>query len=80
MKNSTFFVIICWSILWSLITINYFSTVKLGLNDIVNFLVQHGFEILIVLYGITGIVVNYALIKEEFKLRNKYKPGKIISE
>jgi len=54
--------------------------VKLGLSDIVNFLIQHGFEILIVLYGITGIVVNYALIREEFRLKNKYRPSKIISE
>ena len=80
MKNSTFLVIVCWSVLWSLITMNYFSTVKLGLSDIVNFLIQHGFEILIVLYGITGIVVNYALIREEFRLKNKYRPSKIISE
>ena len=76
MKNGTFFVIVCWSILWTLITMNYFSSTKLGLNNVVGFVVQHGFEILVILYGITGFVVNYLIIKEEFRLlhlRNKYK-------
>jgi hypothetical protein len=73
MKNSTFFIIICWTIIWSLITINYFSTIKLGISDIVQFLTNHGFELLVLFYGITGMVVNYLIIREEFRLRNKIK-------
>jgi hypothetical protein len=76
MKNKTFLSIIGWCVLWSLITLNYFSSIKLGLEMIKEFLVLHGFEMLAVLYGITGIMVNYLIIKEEFRLRqlrNKYK-------
>jgi len=66
MKNKTFILIVSWCILWSLITINYFSSVKYGFEMIVLFLLEHGFETLALLYGITGIVVNYLIIREEF--------------
>ena len=74
MKNSTFIVIVAWSVIWTLITLNYFSSIKFGY--VFSLLSQHGFEVLIVLYGITGTFVNYVIINEEFKLehlRNKYK-------
>jgi hypothetical protein len=76
MKNKTFLSIIGWCVLWSLITLNYFSSIKLGFEMIKGFLMQHGFEMLAVLYGITGMMVNYLIIKEEFRLRqlrNKYR-------
>jgi hypothetical protein len=73
MKNKTFLVIISWSVLWALITLNYFSSIRYGILEIAHFFVQHGFELLALLYGITGITVNYYIIKEEFKLRNKYR-------
>jgi len=40
---------------------------------IANFLVDHGFEILALFYGLTGVVVNYLIIREEFRLKEKYK-------
>jgi hypothetical protein len=76
MKNKTFLSIVGWCIIWSLITMNYFSSIKMGLEMIRLFLIQHGFEMLALLYGLTGVVVNYLIIKEEFRLnrlRNKYR-------
>ncbi|MFH1229258.1 MAG: hypothetical protein V1678_02435 [Candidatus Aenigmatarchaeota archaeon] len=76
MKNKTFLSIVGWCVLWSLITLNYFSSIKLGFDMIKSFLFTHGFEMLIVLYGISGVMINYLIIKEEFRLRelrNKYR-------
>jgi len=73
MKNKTFILIVSWCVIWSLITINYFSSIKSGLQMIANFLVDHGFEILALFYGLTGVVVNYLIIREEFRLKEKYK-------
>lgn len=80
MKNKTFILIVSWCVIWSLITINYFSSIKAGLQMITEFLIDHGFEILTLFYGLTGVVVNYLIIREEFRLRNKYKQEHRISE
>jgi len=80
MKNKTFILIVSWCVIWSLITINYFSSIKAGLQMITNFLIEHGFEILALFYGLTGVIVNYLIIREEFHLKNKYKETNIIGE
>jgi hypothetical protein len=73
MKNKTFILIVSWCIIWSVITLNYFSSIKSGMELIAQFLLQHGFEMLALFYGLTGVVVNYLIIREEFRLRNKYR-------
>lgn len=80
MKNKTFILIVSWCVIWSLITINYFSSIKAGLQMITEFLIQHGFEILALFYGLSGIIVNYLIIREEFRLRDKYKETHSIGE
>jgi hypothetical protein len=52
MKNKTFTLLLTWIILWSLITIFHF-------------LIKYGFEILALLYGLTGTGFIYLIIKEE---------------